>query len=264
MKLGIISGATTKEELQALKDRGLEFVEYCVNFNDNDNHVEFTQNAEKLADTCKEVGIEVGSVGRWGGYAILPDGSLNPAELKANQLLIEAAKKLGSPVFCTGCNYVEELSLFENYSSAINHFSKLIEFGKEHGVKIATVNCHWNNYVHSDPAWSVIHGHLNDLYIKYDPSHAIYAHGDYRQEMVKWGERFAHVHIKGSLLVDGQRVDDPPAGLDGTNWGEFMGLLYSKGYDKTLSIEPHSSVWHGDLGTKGTDYTIKLMKTLIF
>ena len=83
--------------------------------------------------------------------------------------------------------------------------------------------------------------------------------------MKKWGKRFAHVHIKGSLQIDGERFDDPPAGLDGTNWGAFMAVLYANGYDGTLSIEPHSDIWReGALGDAGVDYTIKLIRSLMF
>jgi sugar phosphate isomerase/epimerase len=79
-----------------------------------------------------------------------------------------------------------------------------------------------------------------------------------------WGERFYHVHIKGSLIVDGKRVDDPPAGLDQTDWGSFMAILYSQHYEGGLSIEPHSRTWAGELGDKGIDYTVNMMRTLLF
>ena len=114
--------------------------------------------------------------------------------------------------------------------------------------------------------WDIIHGHLKDLWIKYDPSHCVYARGaNYLSEMKKWGKRFAHVHIKGSLLVDGERFDDPPAGLDQTNWGAFMEMLYAAGYDGNLSIEPHSDIWRsGALGDAGVRYTIQYIRSLMF
>jgi sugar phosphate isomerase/epimerase len=58
-------------------------------------------------------------------------------------------------------------------------------------------------------------------------------------------------------------VDDPPAGLDQTDWKSFMSILYAKKYTGGLSIEPHSPVWQGELGDHGVDYTIKYMKTLM-
>lgn len=264
MKLGMISYGFERENLQYIKELGLDFVEFCVNADADNRFQEFYDKSDSIIAICNELGIEVGSVGRWAGNKINKDGSINEEELHADTTLIKATAKVNCPVYNCSCNYVDEISLYENYSAAIKYFEKLIEVGKEYGVKIATVNCRWNNYVVADPAWSVIHGHLKDLYIKFDPSHSIYAKGaDYLSETKKWGERFAHVHIKGSLLVDGERVDDPPAGLDMTNWNAFMGMLYAVGYDGTLSIEPHSSIWKGEVGERGIKHTIKMMRGLI-
>lgn len=263
MKLGIIAPGYKREDLELVKGIGLQSVEFCVNCNEDDFHTDFCEKALDTANLCKELGITVGSVGRWGGEKITADGTPNPVEVLADTALIHAAQTFDSPVYVTGCNYVESLTLFENYAAAIKYFENLITIGKQCGVKIATYNCRWNNFVHSDPAWSVVHGQLPDLYIKFDPSHCIYDKGNYLQEMKKWGHRFAHVHIKGSLIIDGERFDDPPAGLDMTNWGAFMGVLYTVGYDGMLSIEPHSATWHGELGVRGVGQTISTISKLI-
>lgn len=268
MKLGLISYEHTKENLDKIAALGLDFVEYCVNYSEDpqyDKWQTFSGMTDEIAGWAKAAGLSVGAVGRWGGYKLRSDGTVNEEEFRADEALIRAAARLGSPVYNTGCNYVEGLSLYENYTAAIGYFERLIALGKELGVTIATYNCRWNNYVHSDPAWSVIHGHLKDLGIKYDPSHSRYAmEADYLSEMKKWGARFAHVHIKGSLIVDGERLDDPPAGLDQTNWGAFMAALYACGYDGNLSIEPHSSIWQGEIGNKGLRYSIDLIRSLMF
>ncbi len=264
MKLGIISPDFKAKNFEKIKAMGLDFVEFCVNFDKDNRYQEFYDETDNIISSLKELDLFVGSVGRWGANKINNDGSHNIEELNADEILIKAAAKLNCPVYVTNCNYVEEISLYENYTAAISYFEKLIEIGKRYDIKIATNNCRWNNYVTCDPAWSVVHGHLKDLFIKFDPSHCIYAGGDYLSEMKKWGNRFAHIHIKGSLVIDGERFDDPPAGLDQTNWGAFMATLYAVGYDGTLSIEPHSSVWKDELGEKGIEYTIKLIRGFMF
>lgn len=263
MTLGIISYKYTLEEFQKIKSMGLDFVEFCINVGTDNLYKEFYDNADKMKSDLDTAGIFAGSIGRWGSVKINKDGSLNTDELHIDETLIKACAKVGCGVYVTNCNYIDEISLYENYSCAIAYFEKLIEFGKEHGIKIATNNCRWENYLCCDPAWSVVHGYLKDLYIKFDSSHCIYDGGDYLAEMKKWGKRFAHVHIKGSLVVDGTRFDDPPAGLDQTDWGSFMALLYANGYDGSLSIEPHSSIWKDELGDKGVAYTIKMMRNLM-
>lgn len=257
MRLGII-GWINKEEFKRAKERKLEFIEICV----NERHEAFLAGIEELKGYSQAYEMPIGSVGRWGEDKITAKG-IKEEELEIDYRLIEATKALDCDIYITGCNYVENLSYYENYTLAISYFEKLIEHGKKHGVKIATYNCRWNNFIHSDPAWTIIHGHLKDLWIKYDTSHCIYDGGDYLSEAKKWGERFAHVHIKGALIIDGKRFDDPPAGLDQTDWGSFMAVLYAKGYDGNLSIEPHSSNWHGELGQKGIDFTIKYIRNIM-
>lgn len=266
MKLGIIRDfeANNWDEaiFQSVQQRGLEFIELCINY---DRNVEdYIHNNEALLANLQKYNLAIGSVGRWGAERILPEGEINPTVLKDEEKLIRWCREIGCGVYVTGCNEIEGRSFYQNCSSAIQYFSKLLEFGKEYGVKIAVYNCRWNNFVHSDPAWEVIHGHLPELCIKYDCSHTVCAGGDYMSETVKWGKRFAHVHIKGTIVVNGEHVDDPPAGLDMINWPQYMGLLYAVGYNGGLSIEPHSSTWRGELGEKGIDFTVQYFKERIF
>ena len=109
----------------------------------------------------------------------------------------------------------------------------------------------------------IIHGYLKDLYIKYDTSHCINAGGDYLQETRDWGKRFIHVHLKGAVKIEGKVYDNPPAGMDQTDWTSFMGILYGLGYDGGLSIEPESAYWHGELSDRGVDYTIRYFRNMM-
>lgn len=257
MKLGRIAWFE-EADFQSAKEQGMEFIELDV----NSRAQEFLDHLDVIRQRSQEYGMPVGAVGRWGSNRIGKEGICQD-ELELEYRLIEAAASLNCDVYITGCNYVEELSYYENCGLAISYFEKLIAFGAERGVKIAVYNCRWNNFVCTPMAYTMIHGYLKDLYIKYDPSHCIYDGGDYLKEARDWGDRFLHVHLKGSLVIDGERFDDPPAGMDQTNWGAFLAILYAKGYDRCLSIEPHSANWKGELGDKGVDYTIRYFKNLI-
>lgn len=257
MKLGMITWIG-EEDFKRARERELEFVELDV----NSRAQEFLDNLEDIKDRSQRYAMPIGAVGRWGSDRISALG-INEEELALERRLIAAAAELGSGVYITGCNYVEELSYYENCGYAIAYFKKLIEYGEDKGVKIAIYNCRWNNFVCTPMAYTMIHGYLKKLYIKYDPSHCIYDGGDYLKETRDWGKRFAHVHIKGSLVIGGERYDDPPAGLDQTDWRSFLAILYAQGYEGALSIEPHSSNWHGELGEQGVDYTIAYMRNLM-
>ena len=258
MRLGICSWFH-EEDFRKAKQRGLDFVELDVNYLAE----EFLEHLDDVERYSKEYEMPVAAIGRWGCKRIDANG-INPESLDLEYRLIDAAARLHTEVYITGCNYVDTLSYYENCTLAISLFEKLIAYAKPHGIKIAVYNCRWENFVCDDMAWTVICGHLKDLYIKYDSSHCFYAGGDYLAETKKWVHRFAHVHLKGILAVNGERVDDPPAGMDQVNWPAYLAILYANGYNGTLSIEPHSDIWKGELGEKGIDYSVEYMRKLVF
>lgn len=261
MKLGIIA-LPREESFLFAKQKGLDFVEFCIN--PGVDAGKFLSDLGKLKEWMEQYGVGIQSIGRWKSERIDRKGNIIGDELELSYKLIDAASSVGCHNFVCGCNYVEELSYYENCTSAVKYFEKLITYGRERGVKISTYNCRKVNFVHNPMAWTVIHGHLKELGIKYDPSHSRYAGADYLKEAAEWGDRFYHVHLKGSLIIDGQRFDDPPAGLDQTDWKAFISILYAKKYAGGLSIEPHSPVWTGELGNKGVDFTIQYMKKILF
>ncbi|MBS4177345.1 sugar phosphate isomerase/epimerase family protein [Lederbergia citrea] len=260
MKIGLL-GLPTEETFKKAKEKGLEFVEFSINVDSNVD--QFLNDVHEIVDWSKKHEVGVQSIGRWGSDRLDSKGNIIEEELKISYQLIDAASVLNCENFVAGCNYIKEISYYENCTGAIEYFSKLIDYGKEKGVKISTYNCDWNNFIDNEMAWTIIHGYLQELGIKYDPSHSRYGGRDYLKEMRDWGERFYHVHIKGSVIIEGARFDDPPAGLDQTDWKSFMAVLYAKGYDGGLSIEPHSHNWEGELGEKGVDYTVDFMKRLL-
>ena len=261
MKLGIIT-SPSGEGIRYVHSLGLSAAEFCLNVGVDLDAVQ--AQVPGILQAMDETGVRVGSIGRWGPDRINKEGIIEE-ELAREEALLALCKTLACPVYVTGCNFVEELSFYQNCTLAIAYFERLLQKAETYGVTVCTYNCHWNSFVDCDPAWTVIHGHLPTLGIKFDPSHSFAGGRDYLAETEKWGHRFAHVHLKGSLYVNGKHVDDPPAGLDCTNWGAFMALLYQKGYEGMLSIEPHSpDTWTGALGEKGLAYTIQYFQDMVF
>lgn len=259
MELGIIL-PIAEESFRYAASLGLDFVEFCINGSDEGELL--LERIDEILRWIDKYKVKVGSIGRWKSEILNPEGDINEKEVKIAERLIYAAQKVGCPNYICGCNYVSGVSEWANYDRAINFFETLLNLASN-TLRISVYNCRKMNFVNSPKAWELVMGRLPGLGIKFDPSHSRYAGSDYLQEVMDWGERIQHVHLKGSMLVNGQRVDDPPAGLDQTDWKTFLNILRVKGYDRGLSIEPHSQIWKDELGKKGVIYTVRYFRDLM-
>lgn len=258
MKLGMISPPHDAAGIQRIKALGLDYAEFDVNADD----ISYLNRAE-IRKALSETGVKLGAVGRWGRDRITADGSICAKEQKDEFDLIDMCAELGCPVYITGCNYVDGLSYYQNVSAAIAYFQSLIDYAAGR-VKLCVYNCSWNNYVNKPHEWDIINDHLKALGIKFDPSHTVNGGRDYLSEAALYGANFDHVHLKGTLNIDGRHIDDPPAGMDMINWGALLSILRKYNYQGMLSIEPHSATWQGELGEQGLKYTIDYFKKLLF
>lgn len=239
---------------------GLEFLEICCNF---DNEAEaFVAAESSVKSNIARTGIDVSSVGRW-NHALQSGGAIDKKQLDGYFRLLDAAVNVGARTFVCGINYDDSISLYKNYANAIRFFDMLLKRAAGSGIKIAVQNCDWNNFVVSPREWEVVLGELPELYIKFDASHSYNRGGDYLAELSDWGKRVAHVHVKGTVHAGRSKVDDPPAGMDDINWRSLFAVLYSRGYDGDLSIEPHSAVWRGERGVKGVEFTAEFIRQFI-
>lgn len=123
MQLGIIA-APTEESFQRAKQKGLDFIEVCVN--EGQDVDAFYQNRGNLLKWKNEYGVSIESIGRWKSLRIDEKGSVIEEELERCYRLIDVASELGCTNFVSGCNYVEELSFYENCTAAITFFHCLL------------------------------------------------------------------------------------------------------------------------------------------
>ena len=263
MKLGIINNKPNRESLAYVKGLGLSFIEMCNNNNDETRYCH--EHIGQYISDVREADLTIGSIGRWNS-AMNVGGKVNEEEFAIVSETLEDAITAGAPTFVCGCNYDKSVSLFKNYSAAIEIFGRFLEKARGTGTQVAVYNCDWNNFVNNMEAWKIVLGELPDLKIKFDASHSYHAGRDYMREISDWGDRFAHVHIKGAVVTGGRYVDDPPAGIDDLKWPSIFAALYARGYDGCLSIEPHSAAWMFDTarGKAGVRYTVEYISKFIF
>ena len=263
MKLGMICNDPTEEKLDFVKSLDLEFIEGCCN--SGRDITRFLDNFEEKLKLVKEKGLYYGSIGRWNPTAQV-DGVINEDEYKLVESLLDAAIKSDTPNFVTGLNYDESATMYRNYTNAIEFLGRLCERAKGTNTVVSVCNCDWNNFIVDSFAWNIVLGELPDLMIKFDASHSYAAGRNYLKEISEWGDRIAHVHLKGRVVTDGNRISDPPAGLDDLKWPSIFAALYHFDYDRLLSIEPHSGPWfiESERGKAGVKFTVDFARQFIF
>ncbi|MBE6570359.1 MAG: sugar phosphate isomerase/epimerase [Ruminococcaceae bacterium] len=259
MRIGQIYMYDSPAYFHDAKAHNLEFIEVCCNNGEDGEH--FIASVDAMKQGIAETGVDVSCVGRW-NHDMMKDGTIDKGIQARYKALLDAAMEVGAKTFVCGANYDESISLFRNYANAIEFFGDLIDQA-DGKIKIAVQNCTWNNYIVSPREWEVVLGELPELGLKYDASHAYNRGDNYLNEMSDWGERIAHVHIKGTTHAGKRWVDDPPAGMDDLHWSSIFSILYARGYDGDLSIEPHSATWSGELGDKGVEFTKKFIKQFV-
>lgn len=264
MKLGIIASPENETTFETVKSLRLDGMEFTVNHNIDSK--KFLDDVPVIRKRLAQNGLAALSVGRWGMKRVDDDGKRIPEAFEHDKNVILGASQLGCPVFNCGCNYAKNRTLQENYEIAIGYFADLIAFAEDKNVKIAVYNCEWENFVIEPEQWRVVMPALPTLGIKYDPSHCTERTGGYDAylpEMIAFGDRFYHFHVKGSLIVGGKRYDDPPAGMDGINWGAVFDILYTKNYAGAVCYEPHSPYWTGKKGRWGIDFSLNYIKPFL-
>jgi hypothetical protein len=128
MKLGIING-WSEGCISYVHDKGLDAVEFCVNY--NYDSADFLSKANEIRSYSEKYNVSVGAIGRWGMQRINDNGEIIPEALQNDKNLIEAAGIIGCPVYNCGVNYTESKSFFENCEIAINYFKTLVDFAKD-------------------------------------------------------------------------------------------------------------------------------------
>lgn len=264
MKFGIICSYEKEQTYETVKKLGLDGMEFTVN--DNIDSEKFLRDVPVIKERLEKHGLLCLSTGRWGMRRVDADGNIIPEALQHDKNVILGASMLGCPVFNCGCNYAENRTEDENCEIAINYFGQLIEYARDKNVKVAVYNCNWANFVVEPRQWDKILPALPELGIKFDSSHTItqkLTYDNYLSYMARYGDRFYHFHVKGCLLIDGKHYDDPPAGMDGINWGAVFDVLYSKNYDGAVCYEPHSQYWTGRKGRWAIDYSVNYIKQFL-
>ena len=123
MRLGRIKGYSAAD-FDKVKEQGLSFIEICTN---NQHEAELFLNAsEGIKNEIARTGIDVSCIGRW-NHDINVGGYVHEDRLRVYLAQIDAAIDLGAKTYVCGINKDESVSLYKNYSCAIELFGRLLE-----------------------------------------------------------------------------------------------------------------------------------------
>lgn len=207
----------------------------------------------------------------WGGHHL--HGSREKREASQHRLknMIAAAAALDIPVVSTFIGRDPALPVKDNLELAKRVWPGLLNFAREHNIKIAIENCpmmyEWPgglNIAYSPENWQILFDALDPhgewLGLNFDPSHLKWLGIDYMAALKKFAPRVMRVQAKdveilpdklnqaGILGDDWWRYRLP--GLGQVEWGKFISALYELDLaDKVvaLTIEHEDPVWEGSV-----------------
>jgi len=174
----------------------------------------------------------------------------NEEEQKFLLKVIEAASTLDVGVVCTlaggpvkGKDKIQTLR--EDFQKV---FNSIVDFAKEHGVRIALENWYATNLQgldHFQAAFESVPD--RNLGLNFDPSHLFWQQIDYIEAVHRFGDRIYHTHAKDTEVLPFRlryvgvlgrgwwRYRIP--GWGGINWRSYITALREVGYNYVLSIE---------------------------
>lgn len=259
MTLGFITDRS-EQDFWFAREHGLE-LEVTIN-----PPFEALDALDPLLGLQEKYEVSVASCGVWGAEHTSPEAATAEAAHALVPRLIDFAADLGAPTCCVGLgNEVAGASLQEHVDRMLPLLEEWVGLAEEQDVRLALYNCHWANWAHVPEAWELIWGALGEtsLGIKYDPSHAFYGGRCYLQELLDWGDRVTHVHVKDTLKVGDRIVEDVPAGMGSLDYGRVVGVLNHNGYTGCLSMEPHSGTWGGVRRYEGILIAVEYMRQFV-
>lgn len=285
MKLGFVSAilpeCSLEEVAQTAKLAGYDCVELmCWPVGKSERryagvtHVDVTNfkksDATRVNDIMAAAGVTISGLGYYPNPLCA-----DPAEAKAYidhiKKVIDASALLGVGIMNTFIGRDQTKTIDENWPRFLKTWKPVIERAEGKGVKVCIENCpmsftrdEWpggKNLAVSPRVWRRMFEDIPNANfgLNYDPSHLVWQKMDYIKPLRDFASRIFHVHAKDARL-DQERLDDVgllayPAeyhtpklpGLGEINWGRFMSVLSSTGYQGSVCVEVEDRAYEGSL-----------------
>jgi sugar phosphate isomerase/epimerase len=225
--------------------------------------------AKDIRSMLDDCSLTISSLGYYPN-PLHPDAEHRETVIGHLKKVIEGAALLEVPIVGTFIGKDKNKTVPQNLEDYAKIWPPIVQFAKDHGVKIAIENCpmlfsydEWpgGDNLASTPAiwrkmWEIIPD--DNFGLNLDPSHLILQMIDYERVIREFSSRIFHVHAK-DLHIDreglynngvlslgmGWQVPRLP-GLGDMDWGKFFAALTAARYDYVVSIEHEDRVFEGD------------------
>ena len=225
--------------------------------------------AKEICNMLDGYGLQVSSLAYYPN-PLHPDAEHRETVISHLKKVIEGAALLGVPIVGTFIGKDKNKTVPQNLEDYARIWPPIVQFAKDHDVKIAIENCpmifsydEWpgGNNLATTPAiwrkmWEIIPD--DNFGLNLDPSHLILQMIDYERVIREFSSKIFHVHAK-DLHIDreglynhgvlsqgmGWQIPRLP-GLGDIDWAKFFAALTAARYDYVVSIEHEDRVFEGE------------------
>ena len=237
-------------------------------------HIDVTgltaDDAKRVQDTMAKRGVAISGLGYYPN-PLTPDRAEAGIYIEHIRNVIKAAKLLGLGVVNTFIGRDPAKSVDENWPRFLEVWRPLVQFARDHGVRIGMENCpmsftkdEWpggKNLAISPAIWRRMFNDigLDNLGLNFDPSHFIWQRMDYCAAMREFASRLFHMHAKDAR-IDVERLNQVGIlahpleyhtpklpGLGDVDWGKFFSTLTETGYNGPVCIEVEDRAYEGSV-----------------
>ena len=243
MKLGFIANNDipgVEEDARFAAENGFEGLEF--NYWGDFKDLSF-ETVSKMRSILVAHGVKAAALGLWGWNHTSRDAAERETSLKMLDRAINFAQHLEASVLITGGGHIKDASPEENAAEFAKVFPPYVEKARKAGLKIALYCVHGNSFFTTVADYERVWKSVPDVGIKLDCANIMHHGDEYLPILRDYGWRVAHVHIKEHLVMDGQVVSQPAAGMGDLQWGKIFAFLHEHAYQGYLSMEPHGPLW---------------------
>lgn len=235
--------------------------------------------ADQVKALCATHGVSISALGYYPN-PLDPDTDVSKKAVDHLKAVIIAAEWLGLQNVNTFVGRDWTRTVDENWPRFLKVWKPLIQFAKDHGVKIGIENCpmlfsndEWpggKNLATSPVIWRRMFNDIasNSFGLNYDPSHFVLQNMDPLSPLREFKDKLFHMHAK-DMIVHREKLNEVGAfalpklwhtpripGFGEINWAAYVAELYAVGYQGSLCIEVEDDTFGKSLAGRKNAITV--------